>query len=274
MKFLGCLRSVFHGWPAICKYPSAARQVLSNLNEAGRGMKLADEWIASDVGELRQKDTDNPLWDYFSKNESGPGILKWSHYFEIYHRYFAKFRGRAVNVMEVGVYSGGSLPMWKWYFGNQCHVYGVDIEPACRRYERDGISVLIGDQKDREFWKSVREKIPPIDIFIDDGGHEPEQQMVTMEEMLPALAPGGVFVTEDVHGVWQPFSAFATAMVTRLNAANWAPEKNTHVKTGFQQAIHSIHAYPFMCVVEKHAIATHHLSLMERGTEWQPFLDR
>ena len=38
----------------------------------------------------------NPLLDYFARNE-GRLIFKWQHYFEIYHRHFAAFRGRAVG---------------------------------------------------------------------------------------------------------------------------------------------------------------------------------
>src|SRR5262245_25797837 len=46
------------------------------------------------------------LRDYFRSHDSGRGIYKWTHYFEIYERHFARFRGTRVHVAEVGVYSG------------------------------------------------------------------------------------------------------------------------------------------------------------------------
>lgn len=105
-------------------------------------------------------------------------------------------------VLEIGVYSGGSLEMWRDYFGSEATIYGVDIEAACRTYESPGTHILIGDQADPSFWRRVLADgtLPPPDIVIDDGGHTPEQQRVTMEELLPRMRPGGVYLCEDIHG--------------------------------------------------------------------------
>src|SRR5215470_2208525 len=78
-----------------------------------------------------QVDGSNPLEEYFDAVTEGPGVWKWRHYFPIYHRHLSKFVGRAVHVVEIGVYSGGSLAMWRSYFGDDCRIYGVDIDPAC-----------------------------------------------------------------------------------------------------------------------------------------------
>src|SRR2546423_1377401 len=85
--------------------------------------------------EIKELSTQNPLSLYFASHTTGPGIWKWMHYFDIYHRHFKKFIGRDVNVLEIGIYSGGSLQMWKEYFGEKAHIYGVDIEEACQVYE-------------------------------------------------------------------------------------------------------------------------------------------
>src|SRR4051812_44526614 len=53
----------------------------------------------------------NPLRAFFDARREGPGIWKWTHYFDIYHRHFARFVGREVHVLEIGIYSGGSLEM-------------------------------------------------------------------------------------------------------------------------------------------------------------------
>src|SRR5260370_37683430 len=96
-------------------------------------------------------DLSNPLRAHFLSVTAGHGIWKWHHYFDIYHKHFAKFRNREVRILEIGVFSGGSLEMWRRYFGPQCRVYGVDIVESCKSYESEGIEVLIGDQSDRDF---------------------------------------------------------------------------------------------------------------------------
>lgn len=217
----------------------------------------------------------NPLWDYFQKHKEGPGIWKWEHYFEIYHRHLAKFVGQKVNLLEIGIYSGGSLEMWRSYFGEDCHVYGVDIEEVCKSYESDRVSVFIGDQADRNFWSKFRNSVKEIDILIDDGGHTPEQQRITLEEMLAHLRPGGVYICEDVHRSFNEFSAFATGLVNNLNTMDEMPETLLNSKaTHFQSAIHSIHVYPYVVVIEKRGSLVPKLSAPRHGTEWQPFLTR
>jgi ubiquinone/menaquinone biosynthesis C-methylase UbiE len=94
------------------------------------------------------KAASSSLEEFFDSHTEGPGIWKWRHYFEIYHRHFSKFVGKDVHVLEIGVYSGGSLAMWKHYFGPQAKIYGVDIEQACKAYEDKQTKILVGDQAD------------------------------------------------------------------------------------------------------------------------------
>jgi hypothetical protein len=208
----------------------------------------------------------NPFKDYCINHTEGHGIWKWHHYFDIYHRHFAKFIGQKVNILEIGIYSGGSLGMWRSYFGPKSHIFGVDIEEACKCYENEYTSVFIGDQGARDFWSEFRKNASPIDILIDDGGHHPEQQRITMEEMLPYLSPGGVYVCEDIHGKWNDFAAYVTSFVDELNHFG---ELNP-----FQKSVHSMHFYPFSVVIEKHLIRPETLVAPKHGTQWQPFYEK
>lgn len=219
----------------------------------------------------------NPLAAYFESHREGRGIWKWRHYFDLYHRHFSRFIGREVHVLEIGVYSGGSLDMWRHYFGPDCHIYGVDIQPACRTYEDQRTRIFIGDQADRAFWKSFREQVPVIDILIDDGGHLPHQQIITLEEMLPHLQPGGVYLCEDIHGIGNEFAARAHALADELNAFQRIREPDESRRllaatNDSQRLIHSVHFYPFVCVIEKHATPVAQLEAPKHGTQWQPFL--
>lgn len=175
-----------------------------------------------------------------------------------------------MHIVEVGIYSGGSLGMWKAYFGSNCRVYGVDIEAACRAYEGERTHVFIGDQSDRDFWRTFKKQVPHVDILVDDGGHVPEQQVVTLEEMLPHIRPGGVYMCEDVHGERNRFAAYVSGLEQGLNA--FATEGETVLPSNFQKVIGSIHHYPFVTVIEKRSSAVVRFEAPRHGTEWQPFL--
>src|SRR5258705_12598301 len=126
-----------------------------------RGMRFGLDAMFAYGGQPEGRTADhlNPLASYFRSHKEGPGIWKWMHYFDVYHRHFSKFVGREVHVLEIGIYSGGSLPMWREYFGGQSHIYGVDIEDACRVYAGERIKVMIGDQADRTFWAEFRKTV-------------------------------------------------------------------------------------------------------------------
>jgi hypothetical protein len=204
-------------------------------------------------------------------------VWKWEHYLDVYHRHFERFRGSEVHVLEIGVYSGGSLEMWREYFGPRSHVYGVDIDPSCSRYAEDGIRIFIGDQADRGFWERFREAVPRLDVVVDDGGHDPEQQAVTLEELLPHLSSGGVYLCEDVHGARNAFGAYMAGLMQALDddselRGNKKDAERSIVSkaTPFQATIDSIHTYPFAVVVEKRREPVLEFVAPRRGTEWTP----
>src|SRR5258708_2568934 len=109
----------------------------------------------------------NDLERYF-ENHTGDLIHKWKHYFEVYDRHFSRFRGKEVVVVEIGVSQGGSMQMWKDYFGPAARIHGVDIDPRCTLFGTEQIQIHIGDQSDRAFLKSLKKEITRIDILIDD----------------------------------------------------------------------------------------------------------
>jgi len=265
---------------AIARIWSPAKRPLRPLKWIGpawRGYTHNARWgVVSTGGGVT--DPSNPLRSYFQSVEDGPGIWKWDHYFDIYHRHFEKFRGKEVNVLEIGIYSGGSLGMWKAYFGPRCRVYGVDIEPDCRVYESDSVKVFIGDQGDRKFWRQFKREVPKIDIVIDDGGHQPRQQIVTLEEMLPHLRPGGVYVCEDVHGADNEFLFYVDGFSHNLHSFLYTPNLEDNRRrlssksTEFQSIIQSVHVYPFVTVIEKREGPLAEFVAPKRGTQWQPFL--
>lgn len=205
----------------------------------------------------------NDLERYFSHN-SGRLIHKWKHYFEIYERHFSRFRGTDVHVVEFGVSHGGSIEMWKQYFGPKCRVFGIDINPHCQKLEEPQIEIFIGDQEDRRFLRSVAEKIPRIDILIDDGGHTMKQQIRTYEELFPRIEPNGVYLCEDLHtSYWRrwggglrkrgTFIEYSKHFIDALHAWHSRQPRRLAV-TEFTRSVHSLHYYDSVLVIEKRPI--------------------
>jgi hypothetical protein len=254
------------------------RQLVTNAQMALRGFTRHTGWkIDQSVQDYHAGS--NPLRAYFDSHREGKGIWKWDHYFEIYDHHFQRFVGQEVHVLEIGIYSGGSLEMWKHYFGAKAKLYGVDIEESCKVYEDDSTKVFCGDQEDRTFWGHFKREVPVLDIVIDDGGHLPEQQIATLEEVLSHLRPGGIYVCEDVHGAFNKFGGYVGGMLHNLNDFSG---HHSHVEdserrivcgaTGFQSEIQSIHLYPFVVVIEKRQTPVREFVAPKRGTLWQPFI--
>ncbi len=244
-----------------------------------RGYDSHYEWRA-DVDEAPRQPEPNALREFFDNRKEGRGIWKWTHYFDLYERHFHRFRGLEVHVLEIGIYSGGSLEMWRDYFGPKARIYGVDIDGRCKAYEDDRIRIFIGDQADRKFWHDFRQNVPALDIVIDDGGHYPEQQIASIEELLPFLRPGGVYCCEDVHGSFNDFASYVHGLGHRLNdfaTASEHPDDNDRRivcgRTPFQSAVASIHLYPFVTVVERAASKSTQFRAPKHGTQWQPVWD-
>lgn len=203
--------------------------------------------------------TRNPLTRYFQRNEKSQ-IHKWVHYFDIYHRHFARFRFKPVVVLEFGVSHGGSSQMWRNYFGRRARLYGVDINPRCKDFEERGFKVFIGDQEDRDFLRSIVAEVGPIDVVIEDGGHTMGQQIATFEEVYPAVKLGGVFLIEDLHTSYRPnygggyrrpgtFIEYAKNLVDQLNA--WHSMEPEFAVDEFTRTTRSVHFYDSIIVFEK-----------------------
>lgn len=202
----------------------------------------------------------NDLQKYFAQN-TGKLIHKWHHYFEIYDRHFSRFRNTEVNIVEFGVSHGGSLQMWKDYFGPKCRIYGVDINPHCKQLEEERVEIFIGDQENREFLRSLAARIPKIDILIDDGGHTMAQQINTFEELFHRVDERGVYLCEDMHTSYWPkweggyrkpgtFVEYSKDFIDYINAWH-SMEKDRLDVSDFTRQAHSLHYYDSILVIEK-----------------------
>jgi len=201
----------------------------------------------------------NNLETYFRQN-TGRMIQKWHHYFDVYDRHFSCFIGKEPVILEIGIFQGGSLQMWKNYFGEKARIYAIDIDPRCQAFEEDNVKIFIGSQSDREFLRKIIKEIPPIDILIDDGGHTMKQQIVSFEELFDYVKEGGVYVCEDCHtSYWSKYGGGYKRRGTFIEySKNWIDYLNAyHSKTkrlqvtNFTRSVKSVHYYDSVVVVEK-----------------------
>ncbi|WP_431297608.1 class I SAM-dependent methyltransferase [Tabrizicola sp. BL-A-41-H6] len=156
-------------------------------------------------------------------------LFKMDHYLDVYDRLLSGWQGRSVSFLEIGVYKGGSLRMWRNFFAPTARLTFVDIDPACKALELPGTEVRIGDQADPAFLAELAAARGPFDMIVDDGGHQMHQQIASFVALWPHLADGGLYIVEDTHTSYWPgfggglntpgsFIAFAKGLIDRMHS--------------------------------------------------------
>lgn len=126
-------------------------------------------------------------------------------YLDTYEELFRNKKDADVNILEVGIYNGGSIKLWRDYFAKG-HVYGIDVihrqhpliqEPSILA---DPCITLYTETNayNEEF---VNSTLAPIkfDFLIDDGPHILESVQFFVKYYLPLLKDDGILIVEDVQ---------------------------------------------------------------------------
>ncbi|MDQ6723414.1 MAG: class I SAM-dependent methyltransferase, partial [Thermoproteota archaeon] len=156
---------------------------------------------------------------------------------------------------------GGSIELWKKYFGGKVHIYSIDINPECKTLEGENSTIFIGSQSNPEFLKEVLEKLPELDIIIDDGGHTMIQQKVSFEILYLKVKEGGLYMVEDTHtsywkeyhgGLKNPnsFIEYSKNIIDSLYEGHVSNKKKLLIND-ITKHIHCICFYDSMIVFEK-----------------------
>ncbi len=159
---------------------------------------------------------------------------KHSSYFQTYGELFEKYRGKPITFIEIGVFSGGSLFMWRDYFGPQARIIGVEFNPDAVRWREHGFEIHIGSQSNPGFWQDFFENVGPVDLVLDDGGHTYEQQISTVHCCLPHVKDGGMIAVEDTHTSY--FKDFGYP--SKYSFIEWVKVLIDNINSRF----HSVHA--------------------------------
>ena len=150
-----------------------------------------------------------PVGDLWEIGKTKPLLGKWYHYYEIYEELLSKFRGKPVKVLEIGVYYGDSLRLWKEYLGPDSVVVGLDIIKDCMESDDpdNGVHVRLGDQANHDDLQKVVEEFGPFDVIIDDGCHETMHQYMSFVYLFRnGLKDDGLYIVEDMHSnLWKRY---------------------------------------------------------------------
>ncbi|MEY2420244.1 MAG: hypothetical protein QOI95_311 [Acidimicrobiaceae bacterium] len=92
--------------------------------------------------------------------------------------------------------------MWRSFFP-YAEIIGVDLYEK-RLPAEDRISMLVGDQGDRNFLERLGAERGPFGLVIDDGSHRGDHINLTFETLWPHVGPGGLYVIEDLVTAYEP----------------------------------------------------------------------
>jgi hypothetical protein len=188
---------------------------------------------------------------------------KWgSHWYtQHYQRYFAKWRKRPLNILEIGV--GGhdnpsngaqSLRMWKRFFPNS-QIVGIDIHDKSHFSERR-VDVLQCDQTDAVRLTEISQRYGGFDIIIDDGSHLNEHVIQTFNVLFPLLKSPGFYCIEDLQtAYWPTWGAVrgCTSMdlLRSLTDCVNQAERPFHEPSYFDHNITEIAFFHNLCIIRK-----------------------
>jgi hypothetical protein len=163
-------------------------------------------------------------------------------------------------MLEIGVSHGGSLQMWRRYFGRGSTIVGIDINPRVAELAGPGIEIHIGDQSDPAFLARLGEQYGPFDIVLDDGSHQPIHQIASVEHLWPYVADGGVYIVEDLHtNYWEEyggglrrtdtFMAWTQARVDDMHA--WHSHEDGFEVNEWTRTLAGVHEFDSVVILDK-----------------------
>ena len=148
------------------------------------------------------------------------------NYLVVYDEVFSPLRESVHRMLEIGVYRGSSILMWRDYFTN-AEVVGMDIFSkidiksqhiaASGRWNSFFNAAARGDHGPRvkavkcnsskeshlrRFIDGERRNATTFDLIIEDGSHMQRDQHMIFARLFPLVKPGGIYVIEDLQSGW------------------------------------------------------------------------
>lgn len=126
------------------------------------------------------------------------------NYTPLYDNKFWLRRYDELTLLELGIYRGASLRMWRDYFPNAT-VIGLDRnKPINGELEGADIVRVQCDQNDERPINLLGSNYGPFHVVIDDASHISSKTIRSFELLWPHVAPGGIYVIEDLQTSYDP----------------------------------------------------------------------
>jgi SAM-dependent methyltransferase len=141
------------------------------------------------------------------RDNSEDSGVKPGRYLPIYEEVLASLRGRPITLLELGVWKGDSLVMWRDGFPKGT-IVGIDLDPPSIDLGQR-VHCERGDAADPELLRQVADRHAPggFDVVVDDASHGGRQTAAALYVLFrDHLRPGGIYVIEDwatgYHPLW------------------------------------------------------------------------
>jgi predicted O-methyltransferase YrrM len=133
-------------------------------------------------------------------------------YSELYEALFTPRRDSARAILEIGVCSGASVLVWAEYFSTAI-IVGADITLAGVRFGKDHPRIRFVETDATSPAAIAATGSIKFDVILDDASHDPTHQITSAKLFVPSLAPGGLYIIEDIH---EAHATFVHEHLTRI----------------------------------------------------------
>lgn len=176
------------------------------------------------------------------------------HFIDIYADIFESLMDKPIRLLEIGIYHGNSLRLWRDYFINGL-IHGIDID---NKYLFFGNRIICekADQSNRDDLSRLIIKIGgAFDIIIDDGSHIMHDQQLSFGYLFQHLKHGGFYIIEDLHSCYLHPSHYGQ----KEDGSNWTLNvlqdfiDTNSIKSEYMllHEIDSINAYASRCTIHR-----------------------
>lgn len=125
-------------------------------------------------------------------------------YLDLYEKLLNSKKNTAKNVLEIGIWDGGSIKLWHDYF-NQATIYGLDITNRIPDIinNNDRIKLYMSTNAyDMMFIKNqLINKDVRFDVIVDDGPHSLDSMVVFLSQYSKLLTEDGILILEDIPSI-------------------------------------------------------------------------
>ena len=118
-------------------------------------------------------------------------------YGPLYDELLESYRESAKNVLELGILEGCSLRAWREFFQNAT-IHGIENESSRLVLDEPRIVSHHVDTTNRDQFIGVCETLPTFDVIFDDASHVITEQIWAVCCLWDRLAPGGIYIVEDI----------------------------------------------------------------------------